>query len=176
MSGAHVFVDESERGPSYYVAAAVFASGDLDAARRQLRALLRPGMRRLHMTHEKDAFKKRILTTLPGTGVRARLYTCRAKPTVARPACLAAVVRDAVSAGAERLVLEDLSQARHDRQLIRDTLSKAPSPATLRYEHLAAHADPLLWVADALAWSAGAGAAWRKLAEPMIDQRHQVDP
>jgi hypothetical protein len=31
----------------------------------------------------------------------------------------------------------------------------------LRYVHLPPHGDPLVWVADALAWSHSAGGVWR---------------
>jgi hypothetical protein len=37
---------------------------------------------------------------------------------------------------------------------------------SLQYELLAAHADPLLWIPDAVAWSWVKGGEWRDLVAP----------
>lgn len=174
MSGPHVFIDESMRGGTYYIAAAVFASDDLAPARKELRSLLLPGMRRLHMTEQKDGFKKTILTALRGTGLEARVYSCRAKLDVARPACLEAAVLEALAIGAERLVIENHSGARADRRLISHLVSAGRREA-LRYEHVDGFKDPLLWAADAVVWAFGAGGRWRSVVDPLISAHRLVE-
>ncbi len=42
-----------------------------------------------------------------------------------------------------------------------EELRRLARPQTIRYVHLPPHSYPLLWVADALAWSHSAGGAWR---------------
>lgn len=176
MSRPHVFIDESQRGRTYYVAAAVVPPDNLGVARKERRGLLRPGMRRLHTSNEKDGLKRAILAALEVAGLDGWIYSCQAKPTVARPACIRAVVLDAVSVDAARSVIENLSGARADRQLIRQVLNATHQPEPLRYEHIDPHEDPLLRAADAIAWAFGAGGHWRARVDPLITARHFVVP
>ncbi len=77
-----------------------------------------------------------------------------------RSALLVVMVDDIVGEGATRLVLESREgRDQLDRRVIhRRLLSQRDSALT--YEHLRPTEDPILWVADAFAWAAGAGADW----------------
>ena len=50
----------------------------------------------------------------------------------------------------------------------------AASRDSLRYDHLRATAEPLLWVPDAVAWAWCRGGQWRRSAEPLITATRRV--
>jgi hypothetical protein len=164
---AHVFVDESERHRTYYLCAVIADPAKLVTTRRRLRELLRPGMRRLHMVKEGDSLRHKILTTLVDVEVQARVYVCQGRQAEVRPACLRQCILDAVAARAHRLVIDDLTEARHDRQLIAEVLRDTGK--TLDYDHLRSYADPLLWAADGIAWAFGAAGGWRREVAGLLD-------
>ena len=39
----------------------------------------------------------------------------------------------------------------------------------MEYDHMKPAEEPLLWIADAVAWAYGAAGDWRRRADPMID-------
>jgi len=87
-----------------------------------------------------------------------------------------ALLTDAVDAGATRIVIErDESVASADRRIIRDHLL-AHESSELVYEHLSAHEEPLLWVADALAWAHQAGGDWSRRFGPITADVVRVEP
>jgi len=145
----HVFVDESQRPNGYLLGAALVSdAGALARIRTELRDLRRPGQQRLHFVKESDARRKALLTAMLATGVRARVYSCRAVPREARGACLIALVADIVPAGARRLVLESReSMNHHDVCAINSALRKY-GEGSLEYLHLRPQEEPVLWVAD----------------------------
>ena len=49
------------------------------------------------------------------------------------------------------------------------------APTDLSYCHLIGREEPLLWVADAVAWAYGAGRKWRPRAHTLIDRVQDVD-
>lgn len=170
MTGRHAFVDESKRG-GYIVVAAIVVPGDLDSARRALRGLLLPGQSALHFKNERDGRRRQLLSGMCGLPVEALVYVSGAKGQVeARRACLEAVVSDVVGECAERLVLE-LSEGdvAADRRTLFEAVRKHGGPeAPLRYDHLRAPAEPLLWVPDAVAWAWSHGGPWRDRVSPLV--------
>jgi hypothetical protein len=176
VTGRHTFVDESERGGSVVVVAVVVPA-DLDGARRALLGLLLPGQSALHFKNERDGRRKQLLTAIGGCPVEALVYVSEAKSQVeARRDCLAAVVDDVAGEGTARLVLElpdgDLIA---DRRTLYDAVRKqSGTGALLRYDHLRAPAEPLLWVPDAVAWAWSHGGQWRDRVASLIAGVRQV--
>jgi hypothetical protein len=166
----HVFVDESERTGIYLLGTALVMNPDeLGRIRTELRDLRRPGQRRFHFSKESDARRRELLSALISTGIRARVYSCPAATREARAACLNALVADIVPAGARRLVLESReSMNRLDTQVVSSALRKY-GEGQLQYLHLRPQEEPVLWVADAVAWAVGAGGDWRRRVAPMLD-------
>lgn len=159
------FVDESRRQSAYLLAAVVVAPAHLTEVRQALRAMLLPGQRRLHFVHERGERRKQVLDTLCGLPVSVRVYRSRLAPLRREPstraALLDALVDDLVTLGAHRLVLESRAgRDELDRRVLRARLAHHGVVDPV-YEHLLGHEDPLLWAADAFAWAAGAGKAWR---------------
>lgn len=72
MSG-HIFVDESKQRDNVLVAAVVMP-GVLVSARRELRTLVIPGQRRLHMKKERDARRRAIVDAIASIGATATSY------------------------------------------------------------------------------------------------------
>ena len=52
---------------------------------------------------------------------------------------------------------------------------RQPEP-WLVFEHRRGSAEPMLWVADAIAWAHGAGASWLRLIEPVVEDVTELRP
>jgi len=55
----------------------------------------------------------------------------------------------------------DTGQDASDRRIIASELRRAEQE-DVRYEHVGKSEEPLLWIADAIAWSYGRGGRWRE--------------
>jgi len=78
------------------------------------------------------------------------------------------LVRDLVAAGGARPVLErDDSIIVHDRRAIRAARARAAD--LVRFDHMRATDEPLLWPADAIAWAWYRDRSWRALVDPIVD-------
>jgi|SRR5882757_4393508 len=168
MSGDHIFVDESKRNGLLLAAVAVNA-GRLSAARITLRGLLLPGQRRIHFKDERLSRKRQIIRAFAQTGATATIYVAPGPELKARASCLAQLVRDAAAVGAHRIVIErDDSLIVHDRRALFDTVKATGHESSLRYDHLRAHEEPLLWLPDAIAWCWDHGGDWRSRITSML--------
>ena len=169
----HAFVDESARDGRYYVCVAVLDPGHLVTTRKQLKGLLLPGQRELHFKDEKKPRRKLLACRMAALPASVTVYyspSCRWEEEGARQRCLADAVRRVLALGGHRLVIDSREeQDSHDRRTIRQVLGKYPSETMLAYEHMESTGEPLLWIADAVAWCYGAGGDWRRRILPIID-------
>jgi hypothetical protein len=168
----HVYVDESNRRS--YLLCALLVHEDSRRLRGTVRALCRPGQRRIHFSKEGDPRRRAILSTLTELGVLTRIYRSRsAEPD--RDTCLAALLDDLVPLGPTQLVLERRGpQDRQDEALI--TAALRASGSVLTFRHTEPHDEPLLWVPDAVAWAVGRGGDWRRRAEPLVEKLVDAGP
>jgi hypothetical protein len=175
----HAFADESWRGGTYLVAAAVVDPADLDALRKRVRSLLLPGQRELHCKKESPARRRLIVSGLAAAGARAWVYSrrCQRKDQErARQDCLDRMVLDMVKVGAHRLVLDSRQESdRHDEVTIRAVLGNRPRETGLTYEHVDSAHELLLGVADVVGWCYGAGGDWRRRIAPVIAELSDLD-
>lgn len=115
---------------------------------------------------------RQIRDTIVELNLSARIYVSPTKgigELEARKACLRQLVADAAEIRAARLVIErDDSLLIHDRQTLYEAVAKAGVRDTLRYEHLRAHEECLLSVADAIAWSWSHRGAWQERVKPIV--------
>lgn len=160
----HVFVDESRRRSTYLLASVRVTPAHLTSVRKVVRGALLGSQRRIHFVDERVGRRRQLLDLFCGLPFDAVAYrsvhaSTRREPAV-RSSLLVAMVDDIVGEGAARLVLESREgRDELDRRVIRQRLlSRADS--ALAYEHLRPTEDPILWVADAFAWVAGAGGDW----------------
>ena len=175
MGGRHAFVDESKRG-DYVVVAAVVVPAELVSIRRELRAMLLPGQSALHFKAEQDGRRRQLLAGISALPVEAYVYISQTKNQVSgRKSCLQALVVDLVAEDAERLVLElsegDLAA---DRRTLFEALRGQSRGPGLRYNHLKAPAEPMLWVADAVAWAWTHDGRWRAQVDRLVARVTQL--
>ncbi|WAB82466.1 hypothetical protein OVN18_05555 [Microcella daejeonensis] len=175
---ARVFVDES-KARGYILAAAVVSPGSLKAAQSELRRLLRPGQSRLHFTSESDSSRRRLLAAMCDLKVRVTVYRVRGlREKEARRLCLFAVTELMVLQRASELVLEsaDVGVNAADRATISRRLSDLGERRAFAFRHERPKDEPLLWVADAVAWCSQAGGDWMRRCAPLVQQRIDLAP
>lgn len=66
--------------------------------------------------------------------------------------------------------------ARRARRTIRAALLDAGAIDELDYEHMRPSEEPILWIADAVAWAFGAGPTWRRRVDGIVAVVRRVDP
>ena len=169
------FVDESVRGRRYLMACVMAEARHLPELRLAMRALA--VHERVHFNNESARRKRLVLSAIAEMPIGVFIAVAQrgygATEFAARNVCLAAVVARVQRIDVPRLVIESRDDDREDeRQLVR---VRQPEP-WLVFEHRRASAEPMLWVADAVAWAYGAGANWRLLIEPVVDDVSELRP
>jgi hypothetical protein len=170
---AHAFVDETKTS-GLLIAAAVLAPRDLARARAQLRALCLPGQSRLHFVKERPSRRRDIATAVCRSGAALDIHDASAirDQRAAREACLRDLVTVLAADGAHRLVLEqDDSLLENDQVVLYDAVRRAGVTDRLKYEHVPARSESLLWIADAAAWCWTHGPSWRSRIAPAVSAR-----
>jgi hypothetical protein len=167
----HVFVDDSVR-QSYVLCAVWVAENDVNQVRRTIRAMCRPGQRRLHFGKEQDSRRRQLLAQHADLPIYAQISLAHGNRVAGRRWCLERLVCDAVTEYPERRVARIVIESRRsveddwDRRVIYGELLRLD--AELPYEHLHAYEEPMLWAADAIAWAFTAGAEWRNRVADLI--------
>lgn len=161
VTSAEAFVDESVRGQRYLLACVVVEEERLGDVRRAMRRLAVRG--RVHFSHESMERRARLLEEICSMPISVVVVHARighgVRQSQAREWCLSAMVRWLQGQGVSRVVLESRDDDRDDvRHLMR---VRQPTPP-LVFRHLRAIDEPILWAADAAAWSFGAGGVWRE--------------
>ncbi|MFC6091386.1 hypothetical protein [Saccharothrix lopnurensis] len=172
------FVDESRRGDTYLLAAAVVELPNLSRLRTRVRGLLLPGQREVHFRRENTARRKFVLARLAEFGARVDIYRtdCRANEERARQKCLIRLVDDLLDVEGRRLVLDTRDERnKHDLLTIRTALGKRARDSHLLYEHADSAWEPLLWIADMVVGCYGLGGDWARRTAPMIGSVQRLD-
>lgn len=166
--GAQAFIDESGRGADYHVCAAVVSNRDVHVLRRLARAYCLPGQRRWHFTHERPSRRRQIIEEIVVTDlVTVLICHGRGGETEVRAESFRQLVDPLLGRKVTRLVIESREGRDHlDRQVLVGELRRRQH--AFEYDHMPAHSDPLLWVADAVAWCSSAGGIWRERIEPLV--------
>jgi hypothetical protein len=155
------FVDESIRGQRYLVACVLVQAHELPLMRSELAELSGPKSSRVHFNAELDGRRARLLQTFAAWPIESFVVMCRRGHGVsefeARARCLEHIVRVLQQRSVERLVIESRQDDVDDERTIRR--HRRPEPR-LVFEHRRGVEEPLLWIADGVAWAAGAGSRW----------------
>lgn len=172
-----LFVDESKTKGCTMVAALV-VPGDAAGLRRNVRSLVLPGQRRIHFTKEQPERKRSILSRLTAFGAQAQVFHCATKNQVrGRDACLTGIVAHAAQHAHTRIVIErDESIEKADRQILFREVRRHGLSEVLSYSLETPHQEPLLWMADAIAWSYTKGGEWKQRADPLIAGITKLSP
>ena len=165
MSEQFAFVDESLRPGRYLLGCVVVEASDAGPTRRDVRKLLLPNERRLHIRKSDRPQRLRILSTLAEWDLDARVYECRHRESVgaekARQLGVERLVSDLQATGIDTTVYIERREGADDRDrstIIRARRRRPP----LDFHHLRPQDDPLLWLPDCIAWAVGAGGEWRR--------------
>jgi hypothetical protein len=161
---AVAYVDESQRGSRYLMAAAAIDSRALAEVRKAI-GQFRPagGKARRHFVKESAATRRKMLDvyrTLPGVSVVVADDRTGRSAIDQRRRCLAVLIAALRPLGVDRIILDhtDASQRDRDRQVLARLLARSG----VTYSHEVAHTtEPMLWIPDAIVWCAGAKAEWR---------------
>lgn len=167
----HVYVDET-KAKGYLMVAVTVSDGQLAGARRQLRSLLKPGLRRLHFVRDNDDLRIRALKTIGALGLTAAIYDASAcsPERQARDLCIGAIVCDAAEQQCSRVIFElDQTLATRDRQVLYQAVQKFGLENDLVYSLQQGYEEPLLWLPDAVAWCWARGGRWRQAVAPMVN-------
>lgn len=154
----HLYIDESKA--KGFLLAAIFVSIDkASEARRALKALRLKGQRSLHFVNERDSRRRTILSELRRLEPAAHVIKVTgAKEVVCRERCLNELVLLAQELGVRKLIFElDESFLEFDTRVLSRAIAKASLSARLTFIHLPREQEPLLWMADAIAWSYNKG-------------------
>lgn len=173
----HVFVDETkQRG--YLLVAAVVIAGDLATARKELRALVLPGQRALHMNAERDARRRAIADAIARMDVQAVVYDAGKRYKTdrnRRAACLDGLITDECRHTRSRITLEvDETLRSWDNQRLIELTRTAGARDRIEYTHATAAAELLLCVPDAIAWCWAKGGHWRDRVRPVVTGVREV--
>lgn len=168
-----MFVDET-KAKNYLVVGATVPETGVELARKELRALVLPGQRGLHM---KDEDKRRrgliadAITSLNDLGVQVRIYDAGRNGTerIRRGRALAELIGDAAGPLPVRITLDrDATLESWDRQTMIELTRAAGHAARITYGHESRHNEMLLAIPDAVAWCWARGGEWRSRVRPIV--------
>lgn len=167
------FIDETKQRGLMFAVIAVDSS-DVGRCRTQLLKLKRPGQSSLHFTTDSEETKARAYREIAAMPITATLVLVPSdvKPVPARERAVRYVARRAIEVEPQRIVFERDSAAEvNDRRWLRSELARYPE---IEYQHVGKTGDPMLWVADGVAWAVQRGGKWLAMVQHLIVERVEV--
>ena len=153
------FVDESVRGQRYIMSCVLAEARALRDMRETMASLALHGQ--VHFRKESVKRRPLLIGAIGALPVQAIAVVVERPPGVsqveARRHCLRAIVEALQEREVARLVLDRTSGAADDGRTLRR--ARRPEP-TLTFEHRSSREEPMLWVADGVAWAVGARGKW----------------
>ena len=170
------FVDESIRGSRYLMACVLVEANHLASIRRGTKDFVGNG-KRLHFYQELDGRRREALQLFTMMPLRVSAVVCVRGIGIsefqARAACRTELVNQLQSRSVSRLTIESRQDDSDDRRTIFGARQRHPP---LVFDHRKGDSDPLLWIADAFAWSIGAGGGWLSRADDVLDPLTELRP
>jgi len=173
--GSHLLVDET-KAKGYVVVVVACPDEALAVARKEIRRLILPGQRSVHMKQEGDRRRRQIIDVVVGLAdqdVSATIVRVDGggREGLLRERALREVVAIARESPDAQLVLDlDPGQLVRDRRVLSRAI--AASGATASFRHAALAAEELLTLPDVVAWCWSRGHVWRRRILPVIDSAH----
>ena len=153
------FVDESIRRDRYIMSCVLAEARALRDVRLSMAELALHGQ--VHFRKESVRRRQLLIEMISALPVEAFAVVVTRSPGVshaeARRDCLLAIVAALQSREVPRLTLDRTTVAVEDARNIRR--ARLPEPV-LTFEHRASRDEPMLWVADGVAWAVGARGPW----------------
>lgn len=178
----NLYVDETKAKGYLVVAATTGASsGDLAVIRKEIKTLLLPGQRSLHMKSEKDQRRVKIADTfaaMAALGVRAIVYDAGrgGKELERRSRAIEALVENAASMPGPVRITFDLDETVMglDQQQMIELTRQRDLKEQISYTHQHRHSEPLLAIPDAIAWCWARGGRWRDRVRPLVTEINTI--
>jgi hypothetical protein len=163
------FADETRRQGRYGIACPC----QVEIVSKVMRGSLRPGTRRSHFSKLRDCDRRLVVDQLGQENICALYVSARGRQIDARSECWRILVPQLVELRVIKLTIEQIDEGGKARDLrdIRSALLALDREPRLAYKHEDQVGKPLLWVADAIAWCAGAGGTWRARIAPILYRR-----
>lgn len=156
------FADETVRQSRYGIAVVVVCHCRVALVRKVMRGLVRPDLRRVHFSKQQDGDRRLVVKHIVLEDIQAFFATAHGRQIDARSECWINLVPQLVAFGVTELAIERIQAGEaRDRRDIRDALKALGREDTVTYRHVDPAVEPMLWVADAVAWCVGAGSHWR---------------
>jgi hypothetical protein len=171
----HLYVDES-KAKGFLVAAVFVSKHRANEARKALNALRLNGQRSLHFVNERDSRRRKILSELARLETRAHVIrVVGAKETECRRRCLEELVNLAEELGVRKLIFElDESYLDFDTKVLSRAIGLTALNSKLTFIHLPREQEPLLWMADAIAWSYNKGGEFEIKIRDLLESERKV--
>ena len=169
------FVDESIRGQRYLMACVLLQARDVPSVRAEVSELAGTKSSRVHFNAELESRRQTVLPTFAGLSMEAFVVSCRRNHGVtefeARSRCLASIVASLQMRSVDRVVIESRQDDLDDERTIHRVRQRDPH---LVFEHRRGKDEPLLWIADGVAWAVGAGPRWSEIIAPRVGRIIEV--
>lgn len=174
---ATLFLDES-KAKNYVFIGVLVPDGDAPRLRKRVASLKMPGQRSIHFVKESDSRRRKLIQEFLDLGFSAVRFESREKnQKVAREKCIREIVQFAVSSQIRNLVFErDASVLANDEKWLKDEIQKVGGIGAVGFIHLNRSEEPLLWVADSIAWSDYRGGEWIRRFGQTIKESIKVGP
>ena len=164
-----MYLDECKEAPFLLVGVCIH-DRDKAALRKALGSLPLKGQRSIHFKHESSRRKRFYLGQFVRLGFNATVFRVKGIQGIeARRLSIREVVRFARDKRVNQLIFDlDETAKVHDERLLASTVSLVRGKREFQWEHRERHQEPLLWVADAVAWCVNRGGEWERLVRPLI--------
>jgi len=175
-----VYVDET-KAKGYVLVACTGARAQMQVARKELRELVLPGQRALHMQSEQDARRRKIadaIARMGEQGIEATIYDAGKRgpnERARRERCLEALVEDVSRHDQAQITFDrDESLVSWDRQRMIEFTRAVGAKQRLTHVHTTRQAELLLAIPDAVAWCWARGGHWRRRVGPIVRELREV--
>lgn len=170
-----VYLDES-KSKNYLLVAVIVEPGIAKSIRSRMLKLRMPGQKHLHFVSERDSRRKFILSEIRRMEFRARAYSAVGySQTRGRDECLNLLLDDIETLEASIITFEkDESAENSDRLLLHRGLHSRGLARKVEYRFMPKSAEPIIWIADAIAWSYARGGDFKRRVDPLIEKEKSV--
>ena len=157
------FIDES-KAKEYLLVVSLIEQYDLQRKRKILASKLLAGQRSFHFRKESNSRRRHLIKIIDSLNPEIVVLKARGLSRIeARKRLIVALCASAQKYQVSELVFElDEMSLEYDNKVLRE------QGTSIRWDHRERHHEPLLWIADAVAWCVNRGGDWERLVRPMV--------
>lgn len=161
------FVDESKEN-QYLFAVVIVHASEITERRKRLADLVLAKQRSVHFSKESSRRRRHIISVFLKLEMNVVVLKAKdSKGKYARTRLLNSLVNLAIEKRISQLILDlDETSLLLDKSVL--TAEKVRLRSDIIWDFRNRSQEPLLWVADAVAWSLNRGGDWARMVRPMI--------